>query len=114
MKAKYGILALVLAMGISIPTLAKEASLGTGVGLPDIQVGKETGPKGARKTAPLTHSKIRTGVWYSHCPVKTNVLLSPKHEAEVTLSNGKRIMLSNAALKNQVEKDLKKYEPYMY
>jgi hypothetical protein len=55
-----------------------------------------------------------SGVWYSHCPVMTNVVLNSKHESEVTLSNGKRIMLSWAGLKDTVEANLSKYEPYMY
>ena len=57
---------------------------------------------------------VSSGVWYSHCPVKTNVILSSKHETEVALSNGKRIMLSWGGLKDVVEADLQKYEAYMY
>ena len=55
-----------------------------------------------------------TGAWYRNCPVMTNLILSPKHEAEVTLSNGKQIMLSSASLKSVVEADLKKYAAFMY
>ena len=54
------------------------------------------------------------GLWYSHCPVMTNVILNSKHQTEVTLSNGKRIMLSWGGLKDVVEADLQKYEAYMY
>ena len=57
---------------------------------------------------------VSAGVWYSHCPVKTNVILNSKHSFEVTLSNGKKIMLSSPTLKEVVEADLKKYEAYMY
>lgn len=57
---------------------------------------------------------VTLGPQYRYCPVMTNVLLNSKHEAEVTLSNGKRIMLSYAGLKGAVEADIKKYEPYMY
>jgi hypothetical protein len=61
-----------------------------------------------------TASTVAAGVWYTHCPVMTNVILNSKHESEVTLSNGKRIMLSWAGLKGEVEANLSKYEPYMY
>lgn len=54
------------------------------------------------------------GAWYRTCPVMTGVVLNSKHESEVTLSNGKRIMLSYAGLKDTVEADLQKYEPYTY
>jgi hypothetical protein len=54
------------------------------------------------------------GVWYTHCPVMANVILNSKHESEVTLSNGKKIMLSSASLKDVVEANLEKYEAYMY
>ncbi len=54
------------------------------------------------------------GAWYRTCPVLTGVVLNSKHESEVTLSNGKRIMLSYAGLKDRVEADLQQYEPYMY
>lgn len=57
---------------------------------------------------------VTLGPQYRYCPVMTNVLLNSKHESEVTLSNGKRIMLSYAGLKETVEANLKKYEPYMY
>ncbi len=57
---------------------------------------------------------VTLGPQYRYCPVMTNVLLNSKHESEVTLSNGKRIMLSYAGLKGIVEADLKKYEAYMY
>ncbi len=68
--------------------------------------------KGAlRPTAGIV---MGTGAWYTHCPVMTNVILNSKHESEVTLSNGKRIMLSWAGLKGVVEANLSKYEPYMY
>ena len=59
-------------------------------------------------------SVCATGAWYRNCPVMTNMILSPKHEAEVTLSNGKQIMLSSASLKTVVEADLKKYAAFMY
>jgi hypothetical protein len=48
------------------------------------------------------------------CPVMTGVILNSKHESEVALSNGKRIVLSYAGLKDQVEADLSRYEPYMF
>jgi hypothetical protein len=54
------------------------------------------------------------GAWYRTCPVMTGVLLNSKHEFEATLSNGKRIMLSYAGLKDTVEADIQKYQPYMY
>src|ERR1700723_2420234 len=59
-------------------------------------------------------SVLGTGVWYTKCPVLGNVILNSKHEAEVTLSNGKKIMLSSASLKDVVEANLRKYEAYMY
>ena len=61
-----------------------------------------------------TGGMVVAGANYRNCPVMKNVILSPKHESEVTLSNGKRIMLCWAGLKNVVESDLKKYETYMY
>jgi hypothetical protein len=54
------------------------------------------------------------GVWYTHCPVMANVILNSKHEVEVTLSNGKQIMLSSANLKDAVEANLEKYQAYMF
>jgi hypothetical protein len=57
---------------------------------------------------------VTLGPQYRYCPVMTNVLLNSKHESEVTLSNGKRIMLSWAGLKDKVEANLQKYQPYMY
>jgi hypothetical protein len=54
------------------------------------------------------------GVWYTHCPVLANVILNSKHEVEVTLSNGKEIMLSSANLKDAVEANLQKYKAYMF
>jgi hypothetical protein len=62
----------------------------------------------------MAAASVGPGVWYTHCPVMTGVVLNSKHEAEVTLSNGKKIMLSCAGLKDTVEADLEKYEPYMY
>ena len=56
---------------------------------------------------------VTTGAWYRTCPV-SHVLLNSKHEAEVTLSNGKKIMLASAGLKDKVEANLKAYTPYMY
>src|SRR5579872_1332849 len=61
-----------------------------------------------------TGAVVSSGLWYSHCPVKTNVILNSKHSFEVTLSNGKKITLSSPDLKEVVEADLKKYEAYMY
>jgi hypothetical protein len=61
-----------------------------------------------------TASFAGLGVWYTHCPVMTNLILNSKHEAEVTLSNGKQIVLSSANLKDVVEANLQKYEAYMY
>ena len=57
---------------------------------------------------------VTAGVWYRTCPVMTGVILNSKRESEVTLSNGKRIMLSWAGLKDKVEANLQKYQPYMY
>jgi hypothetical protein len=57
---------------------------------------------------------ISRGCWYTHCPVKTSVVLNSKYDSEVTLSNGKRITLSYAGLKDAVEANLAKYEPYMH
>jgi hypothetical protein len=69
-----------------------------------------------KKGAAVKHLNwvMNTGVWYTYCPVMTNVCLNSKHETEVTLSNGKKIMLSSAGLKNVVEANLQKYEAYMY
>ncbi len=53
------------------------------------------------------------GAWYQACPV-SHMILNSKHEAEVTLSNGKKIMLASAALKEEVEANLGKYAPFMY
>jgi hypothetical protein len=54
------------------------------------------------------------GVWYTHCPVMANLILNSKHGVEVTLSNGKQIMLSSANLKETVEANLQKYAAYMF
>jgi len=54
------------------------------------------------------------GVWYTHCPVMANLILNSKHGVEVTLSNGKQIMLSSANLKDTVESNLQKYAAYMF
>jgi hypothetical protein len=79
---------------------------------PSVQMAEVTPwHKGAVKYA---SGVVGSGVWYRNCPVMTNVLLNSKHEYEVTLSNGKKIMLSSPGLKEVVEADLKKYEPYMY
>ena len=54
------------------------------------------------------------GVWYTHCPVMANLILNSKHGVEVTLSNGKQIMLSSANLKDTVESNHQKYAAYMF
>jgi hypothetical protein len=56
---------------------------------------------------------VTTGAWYRICPV-SHMILNSKHEAEVTLSNGKKIMLAWAGLKDTVEANLGKYAAYMY
>jgi hypothetical protein len=56
---------------------------------------------------------VTTGAWYRTCPV-SHVLLNSKHEAEVTLSNGRKIMLASAGLRDKVEANLKAYTAYMY
>lgn len=72
----------------------------------------ETNPwhKGAQQYA---SGIVVAGPSYKICPV-SHATLNSKHEAVVTLSNGKMIMLANAGLKSVVEADLKKYAPFMF
>jgi len=114
MKTKFSLVAAVLTLGAALPGWAKDLPIGPGEPLSSIRMGHESGPKGAKKTVAIPGSLVKVGVWYRNCPVMTNVILNSKHESEVILSNGKRIMLSSAGLKDVVEADLKKYESYMY
>jgi len=117
MKTKYALLALAFVLGATTfgfagNNPANPPSLG--VPLSAMKVGREVGPKWDRKTIVVEGSTVGVGAWYRTCPVMPSTILNSKHSTEVRLSNGKRIMLSCGNCKNAVEKDLAKYEIYMY
>ena len=117
MKTKYT--ALTLALTLVTTTLGFAGNHpanppSPGVPLSDIKVGMEVGPKWDRKTVIIEGATVGVGAWYRTCPVMPGTILNPKHSVEVRLSNGKRIMLSCGNCKADVEKDLPKYEVYMY
>ena len=99
MKTKYLVLATMVTLGMLFGGLTKQAQ--AGAQLSSMQSFHGSGI-------------VELGAWYRMCPVMPNVILNPKHSTEVTLSNGKRIMLSCGNCKDAVEKDLAKYEIYMY
>ena len=62
-----------------------------------------------------TTGVMSKGAWYSYCPAAgPTALLSQKTRAEVKLSNGMRIMLCCKPCKADVEKDLAKFQGFMY
>jgi hypothetical protein len=58
---------------------------------------------------------VGSGVWYNFCPA-AGILhkITVKNQDEVVLSNGKRIMLCCKTCKEDVEKDLNKFEAFLY
>jgi len=87
---------------------------GPGIPLSAARVEKVTGPKWARTAVPLPGAVVQVGAWYRDCPVMPGKVLTKFGRVETTLSNGKRITLGCMDCKKEVEKDLKKYEDYMY
>ena len=68
------------------------------------------------KTGPLHYATgvvAATGAWYSTCPVLKNPINS-KHEAMITLTNGKSMMVCCAPCKKNAEKSLGKYKMFMF
>lgn len=117
MKTKNALLALAFTLGTTTFGIAGNNPAippSPGVPLSEIKVGMEVGPKWDRKTVIIEGATVGVGAWYRTCPVMPGTILNPKHSTEVRLSNGKRIMLSCGNCKDAVEKDLAKYEVYMY
>ena len=54
------------------------------------------------------------GPWYSNCPVTRQVINSKHPGAEVALSNGKRALVCCVPCKKDIEKDLGKYQAYLF
>jgi len=114
MKTRTLILTSLITLGAALPGWTRQLSIGPGVGLSDVKVGLGVWTKKGTVNGFTADSLVEIGPWYRNCPVMPNVVLNSKHESEVTLSNGKRIMLSWAGLKSVVEADLNKYAAYEY
>jgi hypothetical protein len=114
MKTKILILITSITLGIALPGWTRQLPIGPGVALSGVKVGLGVWTKKGSANGFIENSVVEIGPWYRNCPVMPNVILNSKHESEVTLSNGKRIMLSWAGLKSVVEADLNKYAPYEY
>lgn len=118
MKTKYALLALVFTLGItSLGFAGNNPAIppSSGVPLSEVKVGMEVGPKWVRKTVIIEGATVSVGAWYRTCPVMPGMILNPKTSSvEVKLSNGKRITLSCGNCKDDVERNLEKYEAYMY
>ena len=55
-----------------------------------------------------------SGAWYAKCPLMGHAINAKRPGVEVTLSNGKRMMVCCTPCKDDAEKDLAKYEIYQY
>jgi hypothetical protein len=71
------------------------------------------GPK-EQASQPLDPAKYGVGKAAKICPVSEEKMGGHGKPAELTLSNGKKIMVCCAMCEKPIEKDLKKYEALMY
>jgi hypothetical protein len=114
MKTKTFILTAVLTLGAALPGWTKSVPIGPGVSVASAKVGLGVWTKRGPVNGFTAGSLVEVGPSYRNCPVMESAVLNSKHESEVTLSNGKRIMLFSAGLKGVVEANLGKYQSYLY
>ncbi|HJT24179.1 MAG TPA: hypothetical protein VJ873_06355 [bacterium] len=57
---------------------------------------------------------VTPGAWYAACPVLGQTLNGKRPGVEVTLSNGKKMTVCCVPCKADAEKNLTKFQPFMY
>jgi hypothetical protein len=114
MKTKQTLLALAFIFATGAGASARQLPIGPGVPLSSIHTGYEIGPKGHKTQVVNANSVVEVGAWYKGCPTMPNMSFNKTNRTEVTLSNGKKIMLACGDCLGEIESHLDKYGAYLY